>query len=61
VLQRQNQDLVNTIAQEQSPAYIATQAKGMGLVPADQTAIQVLVVPHLKPVPTDVSSQRLKP
>ncbi len=27
VLQRQNQDLVNTIASEQSPGYIATQAK----------------------------------
>ncbi|HLI08892.1 MAG TPA: hypothetical protein VKV40_20180 [Ktedonobacteraceae bacterium] len=61
VLQRENQDLVNTIAQEQSPAYIAAKAKRMGLVPADQSAIQVLVVPHLKPIPTDVPSQRLKP
>src|SRR5436309_8163359 len=31
-LQRQNQDLVNVVAQEQSPEYIASQAKNMGLV-----------------------------
>lgn len=61
VLQRQNQDLVNTIAREQSPAYIAAQAKQMGLVPADPTTIQVLVIPHLKPVPSDDSKQRFKP
>ncbi len=61
VLQRQNQDLVNTIAREQSPAYIAAQAKRMGLVPADPTAIQVFVIPHLRPVPSDDLKQRFKP
>jgi hypothetical protein len=49
VLQRENQDLVNTIAQEQSPAYIAEHAKSLGLVPADPKTVHVIVVPHLKP------------
>ena len=49
VLQRENQDLVNTIAQEQSPAYIAEHAKSLGLVPADPKTVKVIVVPHLKP------------
>lgn len=61
VLQRQNQDLVNSIAKEQSPAYIAAHAKRMGLVPADPTAIQVVIVPHLKPIPNDNQYQRFKP
>ncbi len=59
VLQRQNQDLVDSIAQEQSPAYIAAQAKRMGLVPVDPTAVQVVVVPHLKPVGSH--DQQFKP
>ncbi len=50
-LQRQNQDLVYTIAQEQSPAYIAAKAKSLGLVPADPKAVQVVVVRHLRPIP----------
>ena len=49
VLQRENQDLVNTIAQEQSPAYIAEHAKSLGLVPADPKTVHVIIVPHLKP------------
>jgi len=49
-LQREDQDLVNTIAQEQSPAYIAEHAKSLGLVPADAKSVQVIVVPHLKPL-----------
>lgn len=61
VLQRQNQDLVNTIAKEQSPAYIAAQAKHMGLVPADPSAVQVVIVPHLRPIPSDDLKQRFKP
>ncbi len=51
ILQRQNEDLVNTIAQEQSPAYIATQAKKMGLVPSDPSNVQIIIVRHLKPIP----------
>ncbi|MBV9691299.1 MAG: septum formation initiator family protein [Ktedonobacteraceae bacterium] len=46
-LQRQNQDLQNSIATEQSPEYIANQAKQRGLVPADANSVQVLVIPHL--------------
>ena len=51
VLQRENQDLVDTIAQEQSPAYIAEHAKALGLVPADPAKVQLLIVRHLKPIP----------
>ncbi len=58
-LQRQNQDLVNEIAQEQSPAYIAAHAKSQGLVPADPKIVQVVVVPHLKPVP--IRNQHIQP
>ena len=47
-LQRQNQDLVNTIAQEESPGYIAAKAKAMGLVQPDPKTIQVLIVKHLE-------------
>src|SRR3989442_15597539 len=45
-LQRENQDLVNVIAQEQSPKYIAEHAKA--LVPADPKSVQVVVVKHLE-------------
>jgi len=58
-LQRQNQDLTNVIAQEQSPAYIAEYARTHGLVPADPTTVQVLVIPQLKPILTD--DQRVQP
>jgi len=47
-LQRENQDLVNVIAQEQSPQYIAQRAKSLELVPADPKTLQVLVVKHLE-------------
>jgi cell division protein FtsL len=53
LLQRENQDLVNTIAQEESPAYITAHAKAMGLVPADPKAVQILVVKHLRAIPAD--------
>ena len=47
-LERQNQDLVNVIAQEQSPEYIIAKARAMGLVPADPKTVQVLIIKHLK-------------
>jgi cell division protein FtsL len=53
VLQRENQDLADIIAQEQSPEYIAEHAKSLGLVPADPANVQTLVVPHLRPIPKD--------
>lgn len=59
VLQRQDQDLANTISQEQSPSYIAVHAKQMGLVPADPNAVQVIVVKHLHAIPTQ--NQQIQP
>jgi cell division protein FtsL len=56
-LQRQNQDLVNVIAQEQSPGYIARQAKKQGLIPADPKIVQILVVKHLELMRDDQSGQ----
>lgn len=52
-LVRQNQDLIDTIAHEMSPAYIAEQAKKLGLIPADPRFVQVLTVPHLQPAPAN--------
>lgn len=47
-LQRQNQDLVNVIAQEQSPGYIATKAKALGLVQPDPKTVKTLIVKRLE-------------
>ena len=52
-LERQNQDFADQIAQEQSPAYIAAHAHSQGLVPADPKVVQVVVIPHLQPLPPD--------
>ncbi len=52
-LQRQNQDLVNVIAQEQSPDYITEHAKSLGLVPADPKIIQTIVIKNLEPIRHD--------
>jgi len=61
-LQRQNQDLVVTIAQEQSPAYIAAKAQAMGLVPEDPKLVQVIVVKHLEQMLEDAqNNQNLQP
>lgn len=53
ILQRQDQDLANQAAQEQSPAYIAQHAQARGLVPPDPKTVRVLVIPHLKPIPAN--------
>lgn len=42
VLQRQNDDLTNTIATEQSPDYIVAFAKKMGLVPVTSQNTQII-------------------
>jgi cell division protein FtsL len=47
-LQRQNSDLINTIASEQSPAYIATHASQQGLAPTSASNVQVIVVPNIQ-------------
>jgi cell division protein FtsL len=60
-LLRQNQDLISTIAQERSPAYIAAKARQMGLVPADPNAVQVLIVSKLQPVQDDNPYNALLP
>ena len=39
ILQRENQDLLYTIAQEESPIYIAEHAKSLDLVPTDSKAV----------------------
>ena len=58
-LQRQNQDLVNNVSQEQSPAYIADKAKKMGLIPSDPKNVQVITVKNLKPLQKD--NQNIQP
>ncbi len=50
VLQRQDQDLTNIIAKEQSPSYIADKAKHMGLIPSDPKNVQVITVKNLLPM-----------
>jgi len=50
VLQRENQDLLYTIAHEESPGYIVDHAKSSGLVQANSKAVIVVVVPHLLPM-----------
>lgn len=45
-LQRQNNDLANTVAQEQSPAYIAARAAAMGLIQATAKDSSVIVLPR---------------
>ncbi len=58
-LQRQNQDLVNTISIEQSPAYIADRAKRMGLIPLDPKNVQIITVKNLLPIQND--DQNIQP
>jgi len=60
-LQRQNQDLVDIIAQEQSPSYIAEQAKKQGLIAADPQALQIIIVQHVAPIPNQNHIQPNKP
>jgi len=47
-LERQNQDLVDTLTREQSPASIAEQAQKMGLGPIDPKNLWVVQVSHLQ-------------
>ncbi len=51
-LQRQKQDLLDSIARERSPEYITEHAKELGLVPADPKHIRVIKVQNLQPVAT---------
>jgi cell division protein FtsL len=48
-LTRQNQDLAEQLAEEQSPGYIARHAQQQGLQPADPKNVHTVVVPNLQP------------
>lgn len=49
-LERQNQDLADTLAQEQSPNYIAEQAQKIGLGPVDPKNLWILRVSHWREI-----------
>ena len=51
-LQREKQDLLDSIAREQSPSYITENAKKLGLVPVDPRNIRVIKVQNLQPIAT---------
>lgn len=49
LLTRQNQDLAEQLAEEQSPAYIVKHAQQQGLQPADPKNVHIIVVHDLQP------------
>jgi cell division protein FtsL len=51
LLMRQNQDLSEQLAEEQSPEYIAKHAQQQGLQPADPKNVHTVVIPNLQPQP----------
>ncbi|GCE14407.1 hypothetical protein [Tengunoibacter tsumagoiensis] len=51
VLARQNQDLQDILAQEQSPGFIEAQAVKLGLIPADPQQRWIVPVHNLQPLP----------
>jgi len=48
---QQNQDLIEQLAEEQSPAYIVKHAQQQGLQPADPKNVHPIVIPNLQPIP----------
>jgi cell division protein FtsL len=50
-LTRQNQDLAEQLAKEQSPGYIRQHAQQQGLQPADPKDVHTVVIPGLQPIP----------
>ncbi|GHO43731.1 hypothetical protein [Ktedonospora formicarum] len=50
-IERQNHDLLQKLAEERSPAYIAEQARKQGLQPSDPDDIQIITVRGLESVP----------
>jgi cell division protein FtsL len=50
-LTRQNQDLLELLAEEQSPAYIVAHAQQQGLQPADPKDIHILFIRDLQSIP----------
>ena len=51
LLTRQNQDLAEQLAEEQSPGYIVKNAQQQGLQPANPKNVHTIVVPNLQPEP----------
>lgn len=51
ILQREDQDLSQTIAIERSPAYISTQAAKAGLVPENPSDVKIIQILGLQPLP----------
>lgn len=49
-LERQNQDLIDTLTREQSPNFIVEQVQKMGLGPVDSTHLWVIQVSHLQQI-----------
>ena len=49
LLTRQNQDLIEQLAEEQSPEYIIKHAQQQGLQPADPKNVHIVVVQNLQP------------
>jgi cell division protein FtsL len=56
-LNRQDQDLVETLATEQSPDFIAKKAHKLGLVLADPKTVRILTVKNLLPFTTKQNSK----
>lgn len=50
-LTRQDQDLRDLLAQEQSPGYIIAHAQQQGLQPADPKNTHILFIPGIQPIP----------
>ena len=50
LLARQNQDLAEQQAEEQSPAYIAQHAQQQGLQPADPKNVHTIFIHNLQPI-----------
>jgi cell division protein FtsL len=50
-LTRQDQDLFEQLAEEQSPGYIADHARQQGLQPADPKNVHTIFIPNLQIIP----------
>jgi hypothetical protein len=60
-LQRQNQDLLETVAHEQSPSFIISHAQQQGLVPADPQKSWIIKVSGLQATATPIAQQPSQP
>ena len=51
-LTRENQDLIEQLAKEQSPEYIVKHAQQQGLQPVDPKNVHPIFIPNLQPIPS---------